>query len=348
MRIAVIIVTFNAQDRIAECMDSVIRQTYPKDKFKVFIIENHSSDKTLEIIKSSYPDIDLTVNDTNTGFAIGNNIGIMKAIKENFDYVVLLNDDAVVKSDWLEKLAENAVSEQIIGSVQSLVLLYSDNKKINTTGGAMHYLGYGYCNNYMDNIDEVSKLPSENAYSSGVSVLYKCDVLKKVGIFDDKFFMYHEDFDLGWKIRLAGYKNVLEPESICYHKYSFSKSIKKYYWMERNRLIVIFSNYKLATLFIIFPALLAMELGTFTFSLIGGWGKEKIRVYVYFLKPSSWKHISERRKFIKSIRTVKDRKILMLFTGKILFQDISNPVLTYIANPLFNLYFKLIKYIIIW
>ena len=348
MRVAVIIVTYNAQDRINECIDSVKKQTYPKDKFKIFIIENNSSDNTLAIIKTQYPEIDLTINDYNAGFAKGNNIGIQKATNENYEYIVLLNDDTVVDSQWLEKLVAKAETEQKIGSVQSLIFLYSDKRKINTTGGAMHYLGFGYCNNYLEDIDQITHFPTEIAYSGGVSVLYKADVLKKIGAFDDLFFMYHEDFDLGWRIRLAGYKNVLEPESVCYHKYSFSKSIKKYFWMEKNRLIVIFSNYKIATLFLILPALILMEIGTFFFSLISGWWKEKLKVYLYFFKLSSWKHISSRRKSLNSIRKINDKELLRLFTGKILFQDISNPILNHIANPIFNLYFIIIKMVIFW
>jgi len=91
-----------------------------------------------------------------------------------------------------------------------------------------------------------------------------------------------------------------------------------------------------------------MEIGTFFFSLISGWWKEKLKVYLYFFKLSSWKHISSRRKSLNSIRKINDKELLRLFTGKILFQDISNPILNHIANPIFNLYFIIIKMVIFW
>lgn len=347
MNVAVIIVAYNAEKRIKDLLDSLRAQTYPGDKFKVFIADNASHDNTLKIIKSYYPEAEIIENSENYGFAKGNNIGIKKAIGQGYEGIVLLNDDTIVDSLWLEELVKKVQSDKNIGSAQSLVILYSKKEKINSTGGVMHYLGFGYCNDYQSEISRIT-LPDEIAYCGGVSVIYKTSVLKIIGLFDDDFFMYHEDYDLGWKLRLAGYISVLCPKSICYHKYEFSKSIKKYYWMERNRYITVFSNYKILTILLILPALIFMETGLFVFSIFRGFWKEKLKVYAYFFKLSSWSHISGRRKQINKFRKIKDRSLFKVLNGKILFQEINNPILTYIANPIFNLYLKLIKLLIFW
>ena len=190
--------------------------------------------------------------------------------------------------------------------------------------------------------------PKEIAYASGAAVLFKKEALAKVGIFDPDFFMYHEDLDLGWRLRLAGYKILVVPNAVIYHKYEFSKSIKKYYFMERNRLICLLENYKLATLILIFPAWLVMEIGLFLFSLQTGFWREKLKVYKYFFKLSVWRKIFRIRRARRLTRTVGDRQVVKLFTGKIEFQEIDNWLLNKVANPIFNLYWQIVKFLIIW
>jgi GT2 family glycosyltransferase len=160
--------------------------------------------------------------------------------------------------------------------------------------------------------------------------------------------MYHDDLDLGWRLRLGGYQLYLAPRSVVYHKYQFAKSIKQYYWMERNRFICLLENYKLGTLFLIFPALVAMEIGLFLFSIKSGFWQEKLKVYGYFLNLNNWeKIIRERRE--KGVRRVRrDEQVVKMFTGKIENQEIDNWLLKYVANPVFNAYWQIIKYLIIW
>ena len=85
--------------------------------------------------------------------------------------------------------------------------------------------------------------------------------------------MYHEDLDLGWRMKLLGYNNIVAKTSVVYHSYEFSRSIKKYYYMERNRFIVMFQNYKLGTILLILPVLVIMEMGLLLFSLSNGFFK---------------------------------------------------------------------------
>jgi GT2 family glycosyltransferase len=229
--------------------------------------------------------------------------------------------------------------------------MYRDPSIINSIGNITHYLGFGYSLGEDDAWDEVKSIysnPREICYGSGVSTLLRSSVIKDVGLYDADFFMYHEDLDFGWRARLAGYTNYFAPDSVVYHNYEFAKSIKQYYWMERNRFVCLFKNYKVCTLVLLFPALLFMECGLFFFSVVGGFWKEKLKVYAYILKPSSWKRIVVGRKVTKRIRTVKDREMLRLFTGSMDAKKIDNVILRRIANPIFVLYFRIIKSIIWW
>jgi len=238
-------------------------------------------------------------------------------------------------------------------------MLYDDNpsansgqrNKINSLGNVTHFLGFGYAKGYGEEYDlEMTndKFPMTNeiAYASGAAVLFTREALLKVGLFDEEMWMYNEDQDLGWRLWLAGYKCILAPEAVAYHKYEFARSIKKYYFMDRNRIIATFKNYRCATLLLILPASLIMEIGLLFFSARGGWFKEKINVYKYFLHLKNWRYIIKARNQSQKLRQVKDKDIIKLFSGKIWYQEIGGVKLM-AANILFNFYWRIIKVFII-
>ncbi len=287
-----------------------------------------------------------SINKINSGFAATNNVGFSYAVENNFDYVYLLNQDTVVEKDFLAEALAVAESDSAIGAVQSKLLLYSDKGKINSIGNEIHYLGFAFAGGYKTPDRPMPE--KEITYPSGAAVLIKVSALKQTGFFNPEFFMYHEDTDLGWRLWLCGYKIILAPRSVVYHKYEFSRSIKKYYYMERNRLIVILQNYKLATLLLIGPAGLLMGTLMFFYSFIAGWWRQYIAVLAYFCHYQHWQMILSNRKTVQQKRTIKDRLIIKRFVGKIEFQEINNPLLRYIVNPFFNLYWQLIKRLICW
>lgn len=345
MHIGIIIVSYNAKDRIIPCLDTIHKMK--KDGMEVsLIVVDNSTDNTAEIVRKHAPEALLFPQKTNTGFAGGNNIGMQVAIDAKCDYVYLLNDDTEVHPDFLWEAMQVMQSSPKVGAVQSKLLLHPRTDLINSLGNKTHYLGYGYCSSYKVPDHFVSD--TEITYASGAAVLISMEVLKKVGFFEEEFFMYAEDQDLSWRIQLAGYTIMLSGKSIVYHKYQFSKSIKKFYYMERNRWLLIFMNYKVATVIVLSPLLLMMELGVLLFSIPGGFWREKVRAYGYFFKRSTWKFIWERHQTRKKMRVVRDADILKRFTGKIEFQDVQNPVLKYIANPFFNTLFYLIKCVVVW
>lgn len=354
-KIGVIIVLYNSRPYLDDLFFSLGKVIYPN--WEIVCVDNASTDGGTEYLKekfaAQFPNLTIMRVDKNSGFAIGNNIGLKYLAENNFDYAYLLNQDTAVTPDFLEKAMEKM--GEGVASVQSLILLYNKNQVANTLGNAIHYLGFGYTFGYgwskekwEKYLDDWKQDDSELqiAYGSGAGLLLDMRVLGVSGFFDDAYFMYHEDLDLGWRLHLAGYKNVLAPESAIYHKYEFGKSIKKYYWMERNRFITIFKNYSARSLILILPALIIMEFGLLLFSFRSGWWREKLKVYEHFLYPKNWRRILAERHRIQKLRNVPDRKIAKYFVGKILFQDMDNWLLRKIANPLFNLYWKIVKKVV--
>ena len=345
-KVLIVILSFNGADFLRDCLSSLAKITYPKDKFEILVIDNASTDGSVNYLKNNWAEIKLIENEKNIGFAAGNNIGLQHAISNNFAYAYLLNQDTVVESDFLEKAVEVGERDLKIGGVQSKLLLYHNRGKINSIGNEIHYLGFAFAGGYQMPDEGIKE--REITYPSGASVLFRVEALKEIGLFNPEFFTYHEDTDLGWRLWLGGYKVILAPKSVVYHKYEFSRSIKKYYYMERNRRLVILQNYKWATILVILPAWFLMDLAMFFYSFFSGWWREYLKVYYYFLKPKNWVKSLKTRKEIQSKRKIKDKDIIQRFVGKIDFQDIQNPIVKYVANPIFDFYWQMIKKLIWW
>lgn len=310
-------------------------------------VDNGSTDGTPETIRKHWPEVRLIETGQNLGFAAGNNVAIREAIDGGADYVYLLNHDTEVHPDFLLESVNAMESDSRIGAVQSLLLLHPETELVNSTGNAVHFLGFGYCRDYRRPVKQVdTERIAETTYASGAAVLYRSSALQEVGILDGKLFMYHEDLDLGWRLRLAGYRSVLAPKSVVWHKYEFSRSIKKWYFMERNRYIVLFKNLRLWSLLVLSPSLVATEVLMSLFAFRGGWWKKKLAALLYFFDPNSWAHILRERNRIQSIRTIGDREAMKNFTHEIRDQEGGNMFVMFVANPLMGMAWKVSKFFI--
>jgi GT2 family glycosyltransferase len=346
-KIVLVIVTHNGRHYLPDCLASLGRQTYPKSLVKIIVIDNNSSDSTVEYLKERHPEIKIIANRRNLGFAGANNQGYFLAQKSEADYLVLLNQDTIVEKNWLSRLVRLAETDSQIAMVQPKLLLYPEKQLINSLGNSIHFLGFAFCNFYRFKDQHGVTMPFEVPYASGAACLIRMSAIEKTGLFDSRLFMYHEDVDLGWRLRLAGYKILLDPLSVVYHKYHYSKAKYKFYYLERNRWLVILQNYRLATLFLFLPALLVMELGVVFFAFQNGWVKEKINGWFWLLL--HWPSIlSQRLRVQFGIRKVSDKEILKLFTSSVKFEEIRSPWLVYLVNPLKTVYFWLAKRIIFW
>lgn len=336
-----------AQKYLAECVASLREQDYDGE-LKFFLADNETTTETFQYITKIIPEAELILNKENVGFAKGNNDPMREALLQGFEYLVLVNMDTVVDKSFVSELVKAIESNKKIGVAQARIMMHPEKNIINSLGNDTHFLGFGYCRNYRDKYEEnMVKDLSPISYFSGAGLIIRASVLKEVGLFDEVFWMYNEDQDLGWRIWLAGYKCVLAKDAVVYHKYEFAKSIKQYYWMDRNRIIVMLKCYHALTLLLIFPAFLVMEFGLILFSLKSGWWSEKKNVWKYFLNYENWLYILRERREIQSMRKVKDSDIVGMFSGKIYYQEIDDIKLKLI-NPIFNLYWKICKFIIIW
>lgn len=346
-KVTIVIVTYNGRRYLPECLASLEHQDYPKNLVKIVVVDNHSTDSTVNYLQEVHPEVKVVINRKNLGFAAANNQGYFLAQKNQSDYLVLLNQDTIVEKNWLKRLVRLAEKDKKIAAVQPKILLYPQTQLINSLGNSIHFLGFAFCNHYREKNQSVQTEPFFLPYASGAACLLKISALKEVGLFDERLFMYHEDVDLGWRLNLAGYRVAIDPLAVIYHQYTYSKAKYKFYYMERNRLVVTLQNYRLLTLLLFLPAFLVMEIGILFFAFKNDWLKEKLKGYVWIFY--HWPSILARRLKVQFLlRKTKDRDLLRNFTGAIKFQEINNPILLYLVNPLMSFYFYLAKKIIFW
>jgi GT2 family glycosyltransferase len=362
MKKVAIIITPNYKDYaekyLADCIESVRRQDY-SGEMRIFITDNETTPESFMFLSktltppaplSQRGDFDITLNKNNDGYAKGVNDSIRQAFMQNFDYIAVINIHTTIEPNYISELVKVIEGDDRIGVVQARMMLDPEKDKISSLGNITHFLGFGYCSHYKEEWEKIKNEHNkiENIfYPSGSSMFFKREILEKIGLLDEEYWMYNEDQEIGWRIWLAGYRCVLAPNAVMYNKYEFQRSIKKFYWMDRNRINAILQCYKLPTLLLVLPAFIIMEIGLILYSLKTGWFKEKMQVWKYFLTPAKWKYIYKARKRNQSLRKVKDKDVVKMISGKIWYQEVGDWKLNLI-NPVFDLYWRLVRKIIVW
>jgi len=234
--ISIIIVNWNAEKYIKNCIESLINQTYKN--FEIILVDNASSDNSVEIIEKKFPQVKIIKNSSNLGFAEGNNIGIKES---NGNLIALFNPDAVADKDWISKLVSVLTSSDKIAGVTGKLFYLGDQfgkdaifctwSKISPISG----------NPYNFHNDEpMSKVD----YLSGAAMMVKKEVIDNVGNLDTEFFLYFEDTDWCARAIRAGYDLIYVPEAIAWHAVSaLSDSSTKIYHMEQSRIRFAIKNF---------------------------------------------------------------------------------------------------------
>ncbi len=354
-KIGIILINYKtyAKRFLEDCRDSMRKLDYPKDKYVVYIVDNATTPETEQYLREMYPEAVILPNRENSGWGGGNNVGVEQAFKDGCEDVIFSNMDVIVHPQWLEELVKGAYSDEKIGIAHSKQLLWPIGpdgvQRLNSVGNQIHFLGFGYAGKNGDPADTYTNdAVVDVPYAAGASMYVKRAVLDKVGLCNPDFFMYHDDMEICLKAKFVGFRVVIAPKSIMWHKYEFGRSILQVYYMERNRLLTMLEFYKIPTLILFAPAFIVMELGLLGASIVGKYAKPKLRGWGYFFKPSSWKKLLAERRRIQKLRTISDRALMQDFTGRVLHQEMMNPVLKYFVNPAFNVYWQVVKRLMFW
>ncbi len=348
--VAIIVVAYNGRSDLVDCLASVFDSPDPGVVKHVIVVDNASTDGSADVVRSRFPQATLIVSETNRGFAGGNNLGwqFVCAQLPRVQYAVLLNQDTLVETNWLPPAIDFLERHAAAGAVQSKLLLYPETTRINSLGNRSHYLGFGFVSHFGECDGGSPTVPVEIDFASGAAVTLRRTLIDEVGLFDESMFMYLEDMDLGWKLRQLGHTVYLVPGSVVFHKYAPTAPWRHYYYLERNRWILLLTYYRVATLLLLLPALLFMELGQWTFALRHRLLAQRARVYGYFLSWQAVCHVAHRRRVVQRRRRLGDRAFTRSFAGRIRFPGMDNKLLEWVANPVLNVWWQIVRRCIFW
>ena len=256
----VIVLNYNGLRHLETCFTSLLALDYPADRLELMLVDNGSSDGSLQYMREHFPTVRLVETGGNLGFAGGNNYGAERATGE---YIAFLNNDTRVEPDWLLEMVRSVLRDRERGVVctSSLMLDWS-GEKIDFQVGALNFHGFGFQPSYGQPVKGRDIQPRDLLFPCGGSMLIRRDVFLEVGGFDPDFFAFFEDVDLGWRLWVLGYAVTLTPSAVTYHRHhgSFSAipSHRTYLLYERNALYAIYKNYEQATLDRALPAALLL------------------------------------------------------------------------------------------
>jgi GT2 family glycosyltransferase len=346
--VAIVLVTYYDTKYLERLYASIEAQHYPRARRRLIVVENGPGRAAARWFAEHAPDAQVIVPGDNTGYAGGNALGMRGALEGDAEYVAIVTQDTYLEPGWLSALVEVAQSRPRAGAVQPKIMRRDETGAavIHTRGNELHFLGVGFVGGDGEPDRELDV--TSICYASGAGVLYRAAALRDVGVFDPALFMYHEDSDLGWRMRLAGWDVVLAPKAVMHHDYDFSRSARKFHYVERNRLVNVLTHYDGRTLALLAPALLLFEPVTMAYALKSGWLRERLGVYGYFLRPRTWRYLAAKRRAVQRLRRVPDRALAPLFTSRFNFGPLATVAVRRIVDPFFAAYWRLARRLITW
>ncbi len=230
---AVVVLNWNRAEDTAECLTSLRDSTYPR--LVTLVVDNGSTDDSVKLLANRFPEPTLLQNQTNLGYAEGNNGGIRWALAAGADYVLLLNDDARVDPDAVWGLVKVAEADPHIGIAGPKIYYWDQPEAVWFAGGVLDWRT-GYATHLCDGPPS----PYDTDFVTGCVMLVRARLFEEIGLFDPRFFLYYEDTDLCLRARRAGWRTVVVPAAGAWHKIRASgeAAARSSYYSFRNRALL--------------------------------------------------------------------------------------------------------------
>jgi len=235
-KVFIIILNYNGGEFLKNCLESVRDIDYPD--FSVLVVDNGSQDGSFQAVPGNFPGVLTLDNGKNLGFAAGNNTGIRYALDHKADYVLLLNQDTEVESDFLKKLMV-AAREHPKAGILSPLIFWKRTAEVWFSEGWINWLTMK--SHHKKELR--SGTPYESGFITGCSMLIKKEVLTEIGLLSEKYFLYWEDADFSLEARRHGFSTLVVPESRIYHFEAYTEPAgNKLYWLVFSGLIFFKRN----------------------------------------------------------------------------------------------------------
>jgi N-acetylglucosaminyl-diphospho-decaprenol L-rhamnosyltransferase len=332
--LSVLIVAYESRDDLTKTLPALLPELGEDDE--LIVVDNKPGDGSAEAVGELAPRAQVVRPGGNTGFAGGCNTGAEAA---RGDLLVILNPDAVPQPGFGEAIRRPWVEGREWGAWQALVA-DGEGSCVNSAGNPIHFTGIVWAGGHGRPLAE-APAAGEVPAASGACLAIPMSRWREVGGFPAEFFMYHEDVDLSVRLRAAGAAVGIEPAAVVAHDYEFGANEEKWFWLERNRLAFLVRTYPGALLALLAPALLATELALLPIAARGGWGREKLRANLAFLR---WlpRLLRERRQ-VQGERTIGAGEFAAALTPDLDSELISPLVRTPPVRLLLRAYWRLVR-----
>ncbi len=235
-KVYVIVLNYNGGNLIENCLKKLERVDY--SNLTILVVDNNSIDNSIKNIEKKFLQLKIIKNEENVGFSGGNNVGIKYALKNGADYVLLLNQDTEVKSNFLTELIKEAEKDSQLGLLSPLIFWKKTNR-IWFSGGKINWFKM----KTFHKTDLIQGECFETSFLTGCSLLIKRSVLEKIGLLSEDFFLYWEDVDYSIRAQKAGFKIKVISKSVIRHfEVSAELNKNKIYWLVLSGLIFFEKN----------------------------------------------------------------------------------------------------------
>ncbi len=256
--VSVVLVNFRGTDDTLDAIGHLRGLDWPADRLEIVVVENGSGDDSAARLRTEATDVVLVESAQNLGFAGGCNLGVSRSQGE---VVAFLNNDARPDAGWVRAAMEAFAESPAIGAVASRVLDW-DGELVDYTGSAMTWFGQGYKPSTAEPYVPLGDVRRDVLFGTGSAMFVRRSVYEVLGGFDERYFMFFEDVDLGWRLNLLGLRFVYEPASLAFHKHHASMTSfgqhKEHYLLERNALFTLYKNASAETLREALPAAMGL------------------------------------------------------------------------------------------
>ncbi len=240
--VSVILVNFRGAPDTIEAVEAVSRINWPMNRLEVIVVENASGDGSAELIRAAAPWVTVVEAPENLGFAAGCNYGVHRSTGE---YIALLNSDAKPDEEWISAAVTVFDDSADVAAVASKVLDWN-GLVVDYIDSGLTWFGKGYKPFVGETAGTLGSTPHDVLFGTGAAMFVRRDAFLAVGGFDERYFMFYEDVDLGWRLNLKGWKFRYEPASTAFHKHHGTVDkfgqFKEDYLLERNALFTLYKN----------------------------------------------------------------------------------------------------------
>lgn len=271
MKTTVIIPNYNGKEYVKDCLLSL--KECDETVFHTIVVDNASTDGSVELLKEQFPQVELILLSENTGFAAAVNRGLEHT---KTPYAILLNNDTRVQRGFVLHLEQALERKEKAFSVSAKMIMMHSPDLLDGAGDLYCALGWAYALGKGKKEQEKYREAARIFSACGGAVIYRMDVLKQIGLFDENHFAYLEDVDIGYRASIYGYENYYEPSAVCFHAGSASSGSRynefKVSLASRNSIYLIYKNMPFLQILCNLPFLLLGFLTKIVFFTIKGYG----------------------------------------------------------------------------